>query len=71
MTNSPLFFIMSYEYLSGLTEIYVLGGSEFRIPVHAIVMRLDFSIVPHETSTGGRGAVSVPGFQSIFAITVT
>ena len=55
MTNSPLSFIIAYEWRSGRTDTYVIGGSLFTVPVHAAVIMLDFSIVPHDTMTGGSG----------------
>ena len=55
--------IISYEYLSGLTEIYTIAGLVFIIPVHATVIIFDFSIVPQLTITAGIGYKNVPGFH--------
>jgi hypothetical protein len=38
------------------------------MPVHAAVITLGFSMVPHEISAGGTGANIVPAFHAIFAI---
>ena len=55
MTNSPVSLIRPCEKRSGRTEMYVIGGSEFTMPVQATVMIFALSIVPQETITGGRG----------------
>ena len=56
MTNSPLSRTMAYEYRSGRSEIYVIGGFVERIPVHATVSA--FTLLPSEqvTIAGGTGA---------------
>jgi hypothetical protein len=69
ITNSFVSLIILCEKRLGRTEIYVIGGSEFIIPVHAIVNTFAFSIVPQVTITGGTGKSIVPGFQVVFAIT--
>ena len=59
---------MINEYLSGLTEIYTIAGLVFIIPVHAIVIILEFSILPQDTITAGSGYKKVPGFHITFDI---
>lgn len=68
MTNSFVSFMILYEYLSGLTDIYTFAGVEHVIPVHAIVIMFDFSMSPHVTITAGIGYINVPGFHITFPI---
>ena len=56
MTNSPVSSMNPYEYLSGLTEIYTIGGSVHIFPVHATVNIFVLpSFAPVLTSAGGTG----------------
>ena len=68
ITNSFVSLIILCEKRLGRTEIYVIGGSELIIPVHAIVKTLALSIVPQVTITGGTGKSIVPDFQVVFVI---
>ena len=45
-----------------------MAGFVLTMPVHATVRRFGFSSVPQETSAGGTGASSVPGFQNSFGM---
>ena len=49
-------------------EIYVIGGLEFIIPVHAIVIIFGFSTVPQVTIAIGTGQSKVPGFKFFLGI---
>ena len=68
MQNTPLFLIISCEYLSFLTEIYVIAGSEQIVPVQATVNTFSLSPSLHVTNTAGTGYTNVPGFQVCLAI---
>ena len=68
MTNSPDSFMMSWEYLSGRTDIYVMGGRVHTMPVQPMVRTLGESIVPQVTRAAGTGARRVLPFQNCLAI---
>ena len=68
ITNSPDSLIKLYEYLIGLIDMYTIAGLVFKIPVHATVIILLFSIVPHDTITAGNGYSNVPDFQIFLPI---
>ena len=69
ITNSFVSAIMSWENLSFLTEMYVIGGLELTIPVHAIVIILGVSpSLPQLTITAGTGAITAPELNTLLFI---
>jgi hypothetical protein len=61
-----------WEYLSFLTDIDTIGGSEFTVPAQATVIMLGFPAVSaHVTITTGTGFNNVEGFQICFAIFIS
>ena len=68
MTNSRDFFIISYDYLLGLREIYTIGGFVHMVPVQATVTISLLSPSPQLTITTGTGYNIFPGLKSILII---
>ena len=64
MTNSPVSSMRWWENLSFLTDIYVIGGSELTMPVHATVNTLLLPC-PDVTMTTGTGFNIAP-FPKLF-----
>jgi hypothetical protein len=48
--------------------MYVIGGFELIIPVHAMVRMFDSSMLPQLTITAGNGARSGPGVDLTFIV---
>ena len=69
ITNSPVSSIIACEYLSGLTDIDTIAGSEHTVPAHATVIILGFSPSLWQlTITAGTGYNIFPGLKSVLDI---